>query len=182
MRYRLTTLTISLAILAGIACQSETTGQGDPAADATTDPTNPTTDPTTEPTTQAVSAQRLYKAPTSGIQEARRTVISDPTAWAALWAEVVGTIAPQPDLPSVDFSGSVVIAVAMGAQNSGGHEISIDDVQRRGETLVVVVREVTPGPMCITTQVLTAPVDIVLIPKGDEPIEFEEEAETVSCT
>jgi hypothetical protein len=117
----------------------------------------------------------------SGIQDARRVVIRDPTAWSTLWAEAVTNMAPPPELPPVDFSEAMLIAVAMGTRASGGHEISIDDVHRSGEALVVAVREVAPGPLCFTTQAFTAPVDIVQIPKSDEPIRFEEEADTLNC-
>jgi hypothetical protein len=117
MCHRLTVLRLSLAIGTVVAASaSPTTAQE-------------------RPDIPYVTTRRLYKTEQGGVQDARRLVIRDPTAWRALWDEVVAGISPPQEPPLVDFSQSMVIVVAMGMQNTGGYEISIDDVYRWREAI-----------------------------------------------
>ncbi|NIN49936.1 MAG: protease complex subunit PrcB family protein [Gemmatimonadales bacterium] len=129
----------------------------------------------------AISFQRIFHAPFSGIEQRRRVVIRSATELKTFWIEVAGPRMPPPELPLVDFSESLVIAVAMGRRGTGGHDIRVDQVYRAGERIVVVVREISPGPSCMVTMGLTAPIDIVRIPRSEDPVTFAENAETQEC-
>jgi hypothetical protein len=96
----------------------------------------------------------------TGINERRRLVIRDANGWAAFWSEL-----GSGDRPAVDFTRDLVIAVAAGQQSSGGYEIAVDQVSDRNGELVIEVVETSPGPNCMTTSVLTQPVDVVVVPR-----------------
>jgi protease stability complex PrcB-like protein len=94
----------------------------------------------------------------TGIREGRRLVIRDANTWAEFWSELgVG------ERPAVDFSRNLVIAVASGQRSSGGHEIAISRVTQTNGELTVEVVETAPGPNCMTTSVLTQPVDVIVV-------------------
>ena len=103
--------------------------------------------------------RRIGQWTRTGIGESRRLVIRDANAWAEFWSELgVG------DRPEVDFTRSVVIAVAAGQRPTGGYEIAVDRVRRADGELTVEVVETAPGPNCTTPASLTQPVDVVVVP------------------
>jgi hypothetical protein len=125
----------------------------------------------------SVQIRRIGQWTHTGIREARRTVIQDANAWAEFWSELgVG------DRPAIDFTRSVVIAVAAGERPTGGHEIAVTKVTRREGELTVQVLETTPGPNCISATALSQPADVVVI-EGDKPKSwsFVEQKEVRSC-
>lgn len=70
------------------------------------------------------------------------------------------------DPPPVDFESDGVIAVFMGERATGGHAIQVERVARRDQELLVDVVLQTPGPECMTTQALTQPYQLVLVPQA----------------
>lgn len=130
-----------------------------------------------------VIAEPLFTDSYSGIDDARRLVIRDAGTWQAVWAEVVGQRTPVPEPPSVDFARDMVILAAMGRRGTGGYAIAIDEVSAEGGAgeLRVVVRETAPGPGCMTTQALSAPVTAVRVPQTDDAVTFIERTETFAC-
>lgn len=118
----------------------------------------------------------------TGVQDRRRQVIRDADTWAAVWAEVVTPYVPTPALPTVDFSEYMIVFVAMGTRNSGGYDIEVDAVLDDSAALVARVRETSPGPSCMTTQALTAPVAAKLVPRRDRVVTWAEQTSTHNCS
>lgn len=117
----------------------------------------------------------------SGVGSRQRAVIRDGVTWAGFFSEVMRTRQPQPPVPGVDFGEDMVIAAAMGTRPSGGHAIRIDGVYESDGDLYVVVRQVSPGPGCLTTAALTAPVVAVRTPRHTGAVRFVEREETLTC-
>lgn len=103
--------------------------------------------------------RRIGRWTGSGIHEARREVIRDAGSLARFWSQV-GAGTP----PRIDFQRELVIAVASGQKPSGGHAIGVTQVTRTGGDLRIEVTESAPGPDCVTTSVLTQPVEAVVVP------------------
>lgn len=110
--------------------------------------------------------------PISAIVDRRRLVIRDEAAWEAFWDDFAAQVQPQPEAPAVDFSTHMVIAATMGQRSSGGYTISVDEVAEKEGVLYAAVQEVTPGVMCITTDVITAPAVAVLVPRHSGTVAF----------
>lgn len=68
----------------------------------------------------------------------------------------------------------MVIFVAMGQQSSGGFTIEIVNVEASQRGFRILFQRKGPPPDAMTTQALTAPFEIVAIPKSDSPPEFVE--------
>ena len=164
----------ALVIIAVAACDPNE------AFDPSQDPSFP------EPPPGAVSVQfaLIDKAHTtfiSGIPDARRTVIRTQEDWEAFWDEFQGNVMPETDAPQVDFSTQMVIVATMGTRNTGGYEITIEDVFDDEGALIVHVLETSPGDSCVTTQALTAPATAVTVPASDEEPQFEDADLTRDC-
>jgi hypothetical protein len=117
----------------------------------------------------------------SSIPDRRRIVIRDEAEWTAFWDDLTATIVPQPDPPAVDFSTRMVIAATMGQRTSGGYTISVEEVAEKDGTLYAAVQEVTPGVLCITTDVMTAPAVAVRVPRHVGTVAFVDTELALPC-
>lgn len=117
----------------------------------------------------------------SGIEEATRMMITSQGAWSAAWDQLFRHTRPAPPLPSVDFARSAVVVAAMGTRPSGGHAITFEGAYRDDRRLYLVILERSPGPTCMTTAALTAPVVVVRVARTDLPVAYVEKKETVAC-
>lgn len=116
----------------------------------------------------------------SGLQERRREVVRDEAAWARLFAQIHEGVAPRPARPSVDFSRDMLVAVATGTRPSGGFDIQVQGVTRRGGSLEVTVLETCPAPGARVSLGLTQPVEVVRVPRAERDPTFQE-TRTASC-
>lgn len=80
-----------------------------------------------------------------------------------------------------DFNTTMVIAVFMGEQKTGGYEINVDRIVREDGKLVVYVDHYTPSDTCFVTQVITSPFQIVKVEKFDGKVEFVERVREIKC-
>lgn len=133
--------------------------------------------PEVPPRSAPLPMHEMFARQDSGIQQPRREVIRS----AAQWQSIEEALGPRRPAAPIDFGHSMVILAAMGERSTGGHAITIEGVYRGGGRLWVVVREVTPGPDCMTIQVLTSPASAVSVPRMDEPVSFIERTETRDC-
>ena len=105
----------------------------------------------------------------SAIDSPRQAVIKTPAEFEALWR----THAPGRPAPSVDFNKNMVLAVFLGSRPSGGFAVQITSAERVGDALVVTWSERRPGPDSMAAQVMTAPAQMVAVPRFDGPVRFQ---------
>lgn len=108
---------------------------------------------------RGLEIRRIGQWAHTGVDESRRMVIRDANAWAHFWSELGAG-----DRPDVDFTQNVVIVAAAGQRSSGGYDLAVDRVTETDGELTIEVVETTPGPNCVTTAVVTRPVDVVVVP------------------
>lgn len=70
-------------------------------------------------------------------------------------------------LKTVDFKKHTIIALHLGAQNTGGYGIEVTNVEINGTTSYVTINETTPKPGEPVTMALTNPYTIVVIDKNE---------------
>jgi len=117
----------------------------------------------------------------SGISEKTRDVIRTEQDWEAFWAQVYGNMSPRPPAPSIDFTSRMVIVAATGTRRSGGFLIRIESVLRNGDGYDVGVLETDPGPSCVVTAGVTAPVTAVVVPVAPGEVHFFERKTVLDC-
>jgi len=108
----------------------------------------------------------------SGLRDPAQLVIRDAAAWDQLWQRIHATMTPVPELPSVDFGREMVVAAALGNRNSGGYDILFTGASEDGASVRVELTESSPGTNCATTQALTQPVDLAIMPIREGTLEF----------
>ena len=111
----------------------------------------------------------IAKGPMSGVIEARQAIVRSAEEWRTLWAEHAGTR----ELPPVDFTREIVVAVFAGSRPTAGYDVEVLGVRSEGDATVVEYREHRPGRDAITAQVMTSPFAIVAIPRPSGEVRFE---------
>ncbi len=101
--------------------------------------------------------------------------------WEPFWSQHQASVIPAPDLPQVDFSREMVIAVVDRDEPSGGFSFEITRIEDGGGRLAVRVRKDVPGPDCVVTAAITQPFHIVRTVQSDLQPELAISEETYSC-
>lgn len=113
--------------------------------------------------------------------EAGVTVIRDAAAWEAAWAGAQqGATGDKP--PAVDFARDMVVIVNDGDRSSGGHAVRVDGTSAGANGgLVLHVTRTQPGPNCMSTMVMTAPIDVVRVPRAAGPVTLDVKVVATPC-
>jgi hypothetical protein len=118
------------------------------------------------------AVRTLSKGAFSGISQAKQEVIKDQPTWEKFWAKHNVAMKPSAQLPKVDFSKEMVIAVTLGKKTSGGYSIEIMAVEPTASALKISVKRTSPAPGAIVITALTAPFHFVAVPKSDLKPQF----------
>jgi hypothetical protein len=172
MRFRLPVL-MALA-LAG--CSSATERES-----SASDPKNPLSSATGSESRGSVPVRPVLHEHSSGVVDSTRSVITDNTAFSALWAQAFRFVSEAPPVPTIDFTREMLIAASLGTRPSGGYSITVDSVTSGGSELAIFVSAIAPGSTCAVTGALTHPVVIVAIPRTAGVPRFMESAARRSC-
>lgn len=103
-----------------------------------------------------------------GLSQPGQLVIKDQQSWENLWQKMF-----RDSAPAIDFDRSMVVAIFMGLQRTGGYAVTILSAEEREGQLVISYQETVPGPGDYVTQALTAPYHIKVIPRSELPVVFE---------
>jgi hypothetical protein len=108
-----------------------------------------------------------------GIKARTEFVIEDNESWGVLWEDLHNISTGFPNLPTVNFSREVVIAVFIGGFPTGGYSATITRIDINLTGPVVYVDEVHPGEGCGVTMAFTQPYHIVRVElTSPQPVDF----------
>lgn len=115
----------------------------------------------------AVNYEVIQKGTYSGLKDPLTQVITTTQDWDALWKKHVGIIVPQPVLPEIDFTTSVVAVIALGEKKTSGYQIIVKDVSYSDNNIDIEVTYKTTEPPehAFTLQVLSQPYLMLRIDK-----------------
>ncbi len=94
--------------------------------------------------------------------------ITNSTYWESLWQFLYSGHSHPPDVPVVNFSSEMLIAVFQGVRGSSGYMTNITRIIMNNAYYLVYVDEIHPGENCGTLTVMTYPYHIVKI--SDHPL------------
>ncbi len=115
------------------------------------------------------------------LENPEQRVITNNVDWQQLWGRMYAQESPMPELPKIDFGQKMVLADFLGTRSSSGYIIEISDVKVSDSILEVSVLESTPGRNCLTTQALTQPFHVALIPRWEKAIRFNTSRTVTDC-
>jgi hypothetical protein len=121
--------------------------------------------------TQHQSYTRLLQTQNSGYTEPAERVLRDQAAYAQAWLTIHEGLAEDP--PAVDFRREMVVLLALGERPTGGFTTQLEEFVREGDDARVRYSIAAPGRECMTTQAMTAPVDLVRVPRVEGAVGFE---------
>ena len=103
-----------------------------------------------------------------------RLVIKNRDEFNDFWKGLTSPGRWLPPLPEVDFSKEMIVVVGMGLRPSPGFVIMIDGACEVDGQVELFVSKVEDGPCAPVPGVVTAPADVVRIPRSDLPVVFRE--------
>lgn len=115
------------------------------------------------------------------VNDKGQIVIDNENDLRELWAEVHIGMFPQPDVPTVDFSKSIVVGLFMGLHGSGGYAIEAKKVTENDRAIVINYDESHPGLLCGVTLALTSPYHIIKMDRQSKPFAYTASAVEVRC-
>jgi hypothetical protein len=141
------------------------------------------------PLAPKVSGQRVPFMTGCGIWDQLRLVIRDRDAWVDVWRRIHrhdpyrGPNPEPPPLPEIDFSREMLVVASMGRRPSSAYAIIVDGAYayERDYRLEIAVRSVENRKGCFAAGVMTAPIDIVRLPKTDRSVIFRETEVVPDC-
>jgi len=111
----------------------------------------------------------IDKGAASNVDDAKTAVVHDAAAWKKLWQGH----SPDRELPAVDFSKEMVVAVFLGSRTTSGYDVTVQSTRVDDGTLVVEYRETSPPRDAMTAQVITSPFHIAAVPARSGDVRFE---------
>lgn len=117
----------------------------------------------------------------SGLKERSRLVLRDAAEWQAAWQQIVEGSGRDAEAPAIDFTTSAVIVVSMGRAPSAGYSIDVTKVTLDGVSATITVLETSPGRSCSAAAVITAPIDVFVVPRFWGEATFVERKTTINC-
>jgi len=108
----------------------------------------------------------------SGLTLSKQLVIGNAAQWQELWGVHQSNHRPARPLPPIDFSKEMIIAIFLGEQPTGGHQITIHDLQKTPARLQVNVSIDAPDKDAVVTMALTQPFIIIKTARTTLPVEF----------
>ena len=136
-----------------------------------------------------IAGQRMPFMTGSGIWDQLRLVVRDRDLWVDVWKRIHrldpyrGPYPEPPPLPEIDFSREMLIVAAMGRRPSSAYGIIIDGAYayERNYRLEVFVRSIENQKGCGALTIMTAPLDIVRLPRTDRTVLFRETEVVPEC-
>jgi hypothetical protein len=115
------------------------------------------------------------------LEQATREVIGDRTTWERVFRAATRDRTPVPQAPYIDFDAYQILLVGSGMQRSGGYAIVVHGVFEENTQILVRVLELRPGAGCGTTDALSYPRQLVLVPRTDKPFRFHTTHASIDC-
>lgn len=123
---------------------------------------------TTTTKSTPVAWRFLAKGFDSRIERPRREVLRNAPEWREFWSRHNPTNKP----PVVDFKKEMVVAVMMGRQTIGGHDLEIVQVNTVKNRTRILVTEYEPAPGARPRKGGTTPYQMIAIPKSASKPQF----------
>lgn len=114
----------------------------------------------------------------TGMPERVNYRITDGSQLNELWGYVEATPGTT---PHIDFTKEDVLAVFDGTHTTTGYRIAVTSIADANGTRTVHVTRMAPGANCVTASAITAPYQIVAVPKSDLKLTHVDESVTQDC-
>lgn len=123
----------------------------------------------------------VLKGENSGETKNKNYLIINEKDFENIWNLINENITPKPEMPKIDFSKEVVVAVFQGEKPTGGYGVEIVKIIEDSAAVNVLVKEKSPGVFCAVPEVITSPYHLVKIKKIGKKLDFRVQEEISRC-
>ena len=107
----------------------------------------------------------------SGFTDEKLMVIDNNTDYQKIMSIVYYNLDQMPIIPEVDFTKNTLILAAIGAKNTGGYSIGINNIKSNG-SVTISITEISPGKNCVLTESVISPYQLVKVKKIKKEVSF----------
>ncbi|MGS2760745.1 protease complex subunit PrcB family protein [Sinomicrobium sp. M5D2P9] len=107
-----------------------------------------------------------------GTDTAENRVITSQEELEKVYGIINRTRRPGIEVPKVDFTKSMVVAMFMGQRSSGGNRVEIEKIEEAGGAVQVYVRNIQPAEGDMTSMAITNPFIFAELPRSDKQVVF----------
>lgn len=122
----------------------------------------------------------VHNSANSGFTRLEELVIQDADEFTRRWRGVLQG-SPDAEKPVVDFARTTVVFVALGSRNTGGYSVHIDSVTAQSAGATVHYTVTTPRARCMSIQVLTSPIEVIMLPRVEGVVKFRKRDVSGGC-
>jgi hypothetical protein len=115
--------------------------------------------------------EKLVNEQNSGLTHPENAVLRENDSFQKLWNGVYQNRIPAPEMPKIDFTRKMVLAVAVGYGNACTF-VSIEKVSVSGEALQVNYHVIQPAEGIACAMIATSPVAMVVVDRIDAQVNF----------
>lgn len=98
--------------------------------------------------------------------EAYQKVVFTPKEFDASWDKISLNMDLFADKPIIDFDKKMVLFIAFGEINNGGHDLEINSIKEEGEVYKVNITHTVPGKNCMSSMAIEFPFWVFAVDKG----------------
>jgi len=179
-------LAVALSLTASVSAAPD--APGDPALErprvAPSNPTAPAVPATPRSSLSCnVTMKDVLREHTGGITQPRFEILDNLAGWCEFWDRLYAGHFPAPpcDTAAVDFPREVAVVAALGNRSNSCFDVTISCIARRGASLRVEVTEIQPGPRCLCSAEIVAPVHVVKMNQPARQADFHIQTATLDC-
>lgn len=121
--------------------------------------------------TMKINFEQLVTETQGGFSTAKFLVIKEQNTTIEIYNQINSIRTPGFEIPVIDYTKQMLLALFMGEKTSGGYAISVDHIVETSDKLTVFLKEITPNGMAIMA--ITSPFCFVLVNKTDKEVIFE---------
>ena len=109
-----------------------------------------------------------------GMTESKFITIKDKNSLNEIYNLISKGRMPKLEIPAIDFKKEIVIALFLGEKTSGGHSITVKQIENINDKVIVTYKIDSPKKGEMVTTVMTHPYCIIKMPKTLKEVVFKE--------
>ncbi|MFX1411559.1 MAG: protease complex subunit PrcB family protein [Promethearchaeota archaeon] len=110
---------------------------------------------------EVIEFRTIRKGWNCGVENNAFYVINSQNEWEDLWIKTYSTQSPLPDIPSIDFNTTTIVAVYRGTFPTSGYDIEIVRIIKIDSHFEIYIKKGDPSPNMGVLEVITHPYHII---------------------
>ena len=123
---------------------------------------------------EVIAFQIIAQDNFGGMTDSKFITIKDENSLNEIYNLISKGRMPELEIPALDFEKETVIALFLGEKTSGGHSITVQQIENISDKVIITYKIDSPKKGEMVTTVMTQPYCIIKMPKTLKEVVFKE--------